>query len=118
MDEVSIEKARARLGDLVHDAQNGTATCVTRSGKPAAVIAPLSRLTGADRRMIARARELADAQGIDALRAILHDDPEADWTMVYGAAFGMAKYLLAELAAIIERLDGRAAAQAAEASDG
>ena len=39
MDEVSIENARPKLGDLVRDAQrHGIATRLTLNGKPAAVL--------------------------------------------------------------------------------
>ena len=39
MDEIGIEDARRRLGDLVDLARyRGTATCITRQGKPAAVV--------------------------------------------------------------------------------
>jgi prevent-host-death family protein len=39
--QVSIQEARAQLGDLVIAAQNGETTVITRYGKPAAVIAPV-----------------------------------------------------------------------------
>lgn len=103
MDEVSIEKARATLGDLVHDAQNGTATCITRNGKAAAVITPLTRLTDVDRRIIAKAHEVAALKGTPSRRERYG---ETDSETARAAALGEAQFLLAELAAIIGRLDG------------
>ena len=42
MDEISIEQARPKLGDLVRDAQqHGITTLITRNGKPAAVLVPV-----------------------------------------------------------------------------
>ncbi len=42
MKRLSIQEARAQLGDLVIAAQqNGEITVITRYGKPAAVIAPV-----------------------------------------------------------------------------
>ena len=91
MDEVSIEKARARLGDYVNDAQNGTLVLITRSGKPAAMLVPLTRLTDGDRDLIAGARETGPV-----LRARTADvDRQAGWQ-------------LKELAALAERLGGPA----------
>lgn len=70
MDEISIEKARGKLGDIVRDAQrHGITTRITLNGKAAAVVAPDStRLTGHDRQAIADARELA---GLPADAAVL-----------------------------------------------
>ena len=65
-----------------------------------------TRLTDADRRLAARARELAAAQDADALRVIAGSRPGTDNAMVFGEALGIAQYLLGELAAAIERLDG------------
>ena len=42
MEEISIEQARPKLGDLVRDAQqHGIKTLITRNGKPAAVLVPV-----------------------------------------------------------------------------
>jgi prevent-host-death family protein len=114
MDEISIEKARPRLGDLVNDAQNGTATCITRNGKPAAMLMPLTRLTDHDRRLVARALELAGTPP-DGNRAFTGND---DHDHAAFEALGHAKHLLGELAAIITRLDGHAAAQTTETGHG
>lgn len=38
--EVGIEEGRAKLGDLVIDAQRGTPARITRNGKPAAILLP------------------------------------------------------------------------------
>lgn len=41
--EIGIEDGRAKLGDLVIDAQRGTSTHITRHGKPAAtLVGPIS----------------------------------------------------------------------------
>jgi prevent-host-death family protein len=37
---MGIEEARAKLGDLVSDAQHGIATPITRNGRPAALLMP------------------------------------------------------------------------------
>jgi prevent-host-death family protein len=38
---MAIEEARAKLGDLVRDAQqHSIATAITRNGKPAAILVP------------------------------------------------------------------------------
>lgn len=100
MDEVSIEKARARLGDYVNDAQNGTPVLITRSGRPAAMLVPLTLITDADRRLAIRAREL------EAARDIQEHTGEADIHLAYIRAFGEARHLLGELAAIVDRLAG------------
>ena len=107
MDEVSIEKARARLGDYVNDAQNGTPVLITRSGKPAAMLVPLTRLTGAEQRAVARVRELMAADTTDAMRAAAGSAPAADWVTVNSEMVGVLKYyLLPELVAALERLGG------------
>lgn len=41
MKEMSVQDARAHLGDLVIAAQHGETTVITRYGKPVAVIAPV-----------------------------------------------------------------------------
>lgn len=41
MRTLSIQEARAQLGDLILAAQNGETVIITRYGKPAAVIAPI-----------------------------------------------------------------------------
>ena len=62
-----------------------------------------ARLTGADHRMIAKAREVAALQSGGAMRERYGD---ADSGMAQAAALGEAQFLLLELAAIIARLDG------------
>lgn len=59
-------------------------------------------LTSADRRIITKARALAESAGLEAVRGAAAD-PGID---TYAEAFGVARYLLGELAAIIERLGG------------
>jgi prevent-host-death family protein len=84
MEEISIEKARPRLGDLVRDAQqHGVMTRITRNGKPAAVLVPVPG--DAERYLAARARALAAAP------------PDGDVNAAF-AALGRAKVLLGELA--------------------
>lgn len=62
-----------------------------------------SALTERDRSIIARARELAGLDGIDAIAAATD---AADPALAYGIAFGRAQSVLTELAAIAERLGG------------
>lgn len=114
MDEISIDKARPKLGDLVHAAQNGTTTVITRNGHPAAIVAPIGRLTDIDRRVIARSRELAATSDSGALRILIGSDPGTDWAMLRAEALGVARFLLVEMAAIIDRLDGHSDAHATE----
>ena len=100
MDEVSIEKARARLGDYVNDAQNGTPVLITRSGKPAARLVPVS--TDADRSLAARARTLRAAAADEA--ALRRHTGETDSVLLaYVRWSGQIRELLRELA---DRLDG------------
>ena len=66
-------------------------------------ISQQSALTDRDRDIMAKARELAELRGADAIRACTG---EADITMAVAAAFGVAQSLLAEQAAIINRLTG------------
>jgi prevent-host-death family protein len=64
MDEISIDKARKKLGDIVDRARfTGQATVITRHGKPAATVAPI--LSDGVRRDIAQARTLAKCIGYD-----------------------------------------------------
>ena len=65
-----------------------------------------TRLTDADRRLVARARALARTATTDEMRAVTGTPPGADWNMVTAEALGVAKYLLAELAVLAERLGG------------
>lgn len=67
--------------------------------------APASRLTGADRDIVARARKLAAASTADEVREYAG---ETDTSFAYADAFGQARRLLAELAAIAERVAGDA----------
>jgi hypothetical protein len=62
-----------------------------------------ARLTGLDRRTIARAREVAALHGTDAIREYTRQDTAEG---ALAAVVGTAQYLLLELAAIAERLDG------------
>jgi hypothetical protein len=62
----------------------------------------MSDITDADRRLAARARELAESTGLEGVRNAA-GDRKID---TYEEAFGVAQYLLGELAAIIARLDG------------
>lgn len=106
MDEVSIDKARGKLGDYVNAAQNGTPVLITRDGHPAAMLVPLTRLSATDRRLIAQARELAGVWTTDSMRPLVGSAPEVSDDLVRVEALGVAKHLLGELAAIIARLDG------------
>lgn len=64
MKQVSIDKARPKLGDIVDRARfTGQATVITRHGAPAATVAPI--LSDGDRRDIAEARALAARSGYD-----------------------------------------------------
>ena len=95
MDEISIEKARPKLGDLVRDAQRyGVTTRITLHGKPAAVLVPV--LTD----LAARARTLAGLADEAALRQ--HTGETDSVLLAYVRALGEAKHLLGELA---DRLD-------------
>jgi hypothetical protein len=72
-------------------------------------------ITDNDRRLAARARELAAINRIDALRERYGtSSTEAALTDQWGES----AHLLAELAAIVNRLDGRDAAQITEESHG
>jgi hypothetical protein len=62
-----------------------------------------TRLTDADRRMIAKAAEVAALKDPAAMRERYGD---ANHVMARAAAFGEAQFLLLELDAIIARLDG------------
>jgi hypothetical protein len=62
-----------------------------------------TRLTDADRRMRAKAREVAALKDTG---AILERYGDANHVMARAAAFGEAQFLLLELDAIIDRLDG------------
>jgi prevent-host-death family protein len=108
MDEISVEKARPKLGDLVRDARrHGAMTRITLNGKRAAVLMPdRTQLTDFDRLIIARSRELADAWTTDSLRPIIGRDAGTDGELVRTEALGVARKLLGDLAAIIDRLDG------------
>jgi hypothetical protein len=59
------------------------------------------RLTGADERVIAQARELAEIHGSD---AVSKHTGEADTTLAYAVTLGEAQYYLRELARIVERI--------------
>lgn len=61
-------------------------------------------LSDRDHDIISRARELADANGVDALRKVTGAGPDTDHAMVVTDALGAAQYILAELADIAERL--------------
>jgi hypothetical protein len=62
-------------------------------------------ITDADRRLVTRSRELADAHDMDALRVIAGGRPGVDGNMVRAEVLGVAQYLLGELASLIERLE-------------
>jgi hypothetical protein len=64
-----------------------------------------ARITDADRRLVTRSRELADAHDMDALRVIAGSRPGVDGNMVRAEVLGVAQYLLGELASLIERLE-------------
>lgn len=98
MDEISIDKARPKLGDLVHDAQNGTVTVITRNGKPAAVVAPLPAPAGPD-------------QLQDRIRAL--DDHGRKSVLMY-----LCGYAPQGVAAALDEIESQAAAQATEDSHG
>jgi len=66
---------------------------------------PVSDLTERDRQTIARARELADIKGTDAIRNYADED---DPYFAVTAAFGTAQELLWQLARIAERRDDHA----------
>ncbi len=61
-----------------------------------------TRLTDRDRRIIDRGRRLAEASGLEAIRRALADSGIDS----YAEAFGVARYLLDELADLAERLGG------------
>jgi hypothetical protein len=68
-----------------------------------------TRLTDADRRAINRAGEVAAVAGLDAVR---ERTGEADIAAAYAGAFGLAQWVIGDLLAIIDRLDGHAGADA------
>jgi prevent-host-death family protein len=103
MDEISVEKARPKLGDLVRDAQRyGVATRITLNGKPAALLVPLSQLNETDRRLIDRARALHESADLEAVRSAAGDSGIS----TYAEAFGVARVVFGDLLAIIDRGDG------------
>ena len=64
MRQVSIDKARGKLGDIVDRARyTGEATVITRHGKPAATVAPV--LSDGTLSEIAEYREMAERLGYD-----------------------------------------------------
>ena len=65
----------------------------------------MTALIAADRDRIARARELAELSGADAVRELTGDE---DIGMAYAVAFGRAQFHLRDLLAIIERPGGEA----------
>lgn len=70
------------------------------------VTAPaLTDLTDLDRRIIALARELVATRDMDALR---ERTGETESVLALANALGEAKFLLGELAALAERLGGKA----------
>ena len=73
MKQVSIEKARAKLGDIVDRARyTGEATVITRHGKPAATVAPI--LNDGTLRELAEFRALAGRSGDNSeVRAAIGD---------------------------------------------
>ncbi len=62
-----------------------------------------SRLTDADRDLIARARKMADLRGLDAIR---EHTGVGETDMAYAIAFGEAQHLLSELAIRLLTLGG------------
>ena len=105
MDEISIEEARRKLGDIIDRARlAGQSTVITRHGKPAAVLVPV--LTD----LAARARTLA---GISGEVALGEHTGEADGVLACFRALGEARDLLGAMA---DRLDPPA--QATEEDDG
>lgn len=68
----------------------------------------MTGLTGYDRRTLAKARQVAEAQDLEALREVVEADDGRPDTLVYAKAFGLAQYLLRELAGMVERLAGAA----------
>ena len=76
---------------------------------------PPAALDDTDRRMIAKAREVAALKTAEVMRERYG---EADSEMARAAALGEAQFLLLELAAVIDRFGGQAAAQIAEAGSG
>ena len=75
---------------------------------------PVSDLTERDRQTIARARELADIKGTDAIRNYADED---DPYFAVTAAFGTAQELLWQLARIAERRDDHARSDQRDSSD-
>lgn len=67
-------------------------------------------LTDHERKIIARARELATTKGSAELRVLLAGDitPSTPDDTVHPIAFGVAQFYLAELADLAERLAGEA----------
>lgn len=111
--QVRSDEARRNLRDLLDEVALGARITILRYDKPAAMLVPLTRLTGADRDTVARARVLAGIPP-DGNRAFTGND---DHVHAAFEALGHAKHLLGELAAIIGRLDGHAATQVTEGSD-
>ena len=67
-------------------------------------------LTDLDLRVIAKARELANAYGIDAIREVT-GTKSGDPAMIFSEAFGAAQVWLHELIVLAERLAGETAAR-------
>jgi hypothetical protein len=66
----------------------------------------MSTLTGADRHLIARARELASADNEYDITGAIGPADDVSYSALIARAFRQAQHLLAELAAIAERLSG------------
>lgn len=62
------------------------------------------RLTDDDRRLIAKARELAAPIGLTQTAAVVGFGHTADATLIWGAAFGAAQTALLQLANLADRL--------------
>ena len=67
-------------------------------------------LTELDLRALAKARELADAYGFDAVRKVTGTKSD-DLALVYGEAFGAAQVWLRELIVLAERLGAETTVQ-------
>jgi prevent-host-death family protein len=63
---VTVREARAHLSDHINDAEQGTATVITRSGVPVAAIVPIADLEALEEAadvMLAREAETVLAEG-------------------------------------------------------
>ena len=123
----ALMESRPELAGHVHyvngrpwcDGINHTTMCRPGSeeqamSEAASEARPVSSLTAADRRIIAKAHEVAALTSADSMR---EHYGQTDGDMARAAALGQAQFLLAEMAAIIARLTADAGPDAT-AGDG